>query len=137
MTGKPLPDVSDPEFAPYFDACREHRLVVQECVRCGKRRWPPRPACAACHSLESKWVQVPGEGLLYSWVNIWRPGVPGFEGETPYVAAIVEVDAESPIRFLGNVLGARSEDLAIGMTMQAVFQDVAAGITLPYWRVRQ
>ncbi len=74
-------------------------------------------------------------GKLYSWVNVWRPGVSGFEAEIPYVVAIVEVDEVAPIRFLGNVRGARSEDLAIGMPMQVEFVDVAEGVTLPYWRV--
>lgn len=135
MTTKPLPDVNDPDFAPYFAACCERRLVVQRCGSCGRLRWPPRPACPACRSTEATWADVPTTGTLYSWVNCWRAGVPGFEDEIPYVVAVVEVEPAAHVRFLGNVRDARSEELAIGMRMTAEFVDIAEGVTLPYWRM--
>ena len=134
MTSKPLPDVTDPEFAGFYESCRKHQLVVQACHNCGRRRWPPRPVCPTCQTVDSSWTAVANKGTLYSWIVVWRPGVPGFEREIPYTVAVVEVDHETPIRFLGNVIGADPSALYIGQPMVTAFVEVADGVTLPYWR---
>lgn len=131
---KPLPDVEAPDFAPFWQGCREGKLQVLACRHCGARRWPPRPMCPSCHALESDWVAVQGRGRLYSWTVVGRAMLPGFEDDVPYPVVVVELEDAPGVRFLGNVVDARPEDLRIDMPMQAVFREVSPGITLPYWR---
>ncbi len=131
---KPLPDVQAVDFAPYWRGCREGKLMVLGCRSCGTRRWPPRPMCPECNSLEFDWVEVRGRGRIFSWTTVGRAMLPGFENDVPYAVVIVELEESPGIRFIGNVLDARPEDLRIDMPMEVVFETVAEGITMPFWR---
>ncbi len=57
-----------------------------------------------------------------------RAGMPGFEKDVPYVFAIVELD-EGP-RMATNIVGIEPEKVAIGMEVEAFFDDVTPEITL-------
>ena len=40
---------NDTEYQGYFDAAREHRLVVKKCQDCGLLRGEPGPGCPLVH----------------------------------------------------------------------------------------
>jgi len=121
-------------YAPYREACREHRLVVQACGNCGRRRWPPRPLCAACGSLDIAWVELPPEAKLYSWTVVHRAADPRFVERVPYVVGVVELACDPSIRFLGGIVDTDPEDLRVGLPMVATFSETADDCVLPYWR---
>ena len=77
---------------PYWDGLKERRLLIQQCGDCGTLRHYPRPMCAACHSLEVRWIEASRQGRLYSWTEVHHPFVPGFRDEIPYVMATVELE---------------------------------------------
>ena len=52
--------------APYWEAAREGRLVVQECQSCGRLSHPPLPACPHCHGRDLGWREVSGTGTVYT-----------------------------------------------------------------------
>jgi uncharacterized OB-fold protein len=130
--GIPVPDLQAPDFAPFWRACQQRRLVVQCCSR-GHLSWPPRPACPRCHDLTRNWQEVEGAGRLYSWTVVHRTAVPGFQALTPYVVAIVELAGHPEVRLVGRCLS-QPEKLHIGMAMRVVFEQVTAEFTLPVWR---
>lgn len=131
---KPLPDPDDPDYAPFWQHAARSELAILRCSFCGVKRWPPRPACARCHSTAKDWVSVRGVGTIYSWTTIGRPMHPGFAQDVPYVVVIVELDDEPGIRLLGNLLDSSGEDLGIGLPVEVEF--VAGEMTLPQWRLR-
>ena len=49
--GLPVPQPSD-EARPFFEALREHRLVIQCCTVCGAQGHPPRAVCLECRSTD-------------------------------------------------------------------------------------
>ncbi len=125
---KPLPRPSA-ESKPYWDAAREHRLVVQKCNTCGEFWFPPSQRCAHCLSDDHAWTAVKGTGTVFSFVTYQRLYHKGWDGEVPYVVAVIELD-EGP-RMLSAVVGIPPEKVACDMAVKVVFDDVTPDATLP------
>ena len=121
--------VPEHESAPYWEAARQGRLVVQRCDDCGHTQLYPRSFCLACHGPVS-WMDASGRGVVYSFTvirqNLSRP----FRDWIPYVVALVDLE-EGP-RLMTNVVGIDPEDVHIGMAVRARFEPVSdeAGIAL-------
>ena len=88
--------------------------------------------CPLCLSQNIEWVEVSGRGALYSYMINHRPA-PGFEEDSPYAIAIVELE-EGP-RMMSNIVGIKNtpENLILDMPLRIIFEDVAPGITIPKW----
>lgn len=131
---KPLPQ-SDPDSAPFWDACREHRLVAQCCTQCGTFRWPPRGVCPKCHSWDTEWKVLSGRGVIESYVVVHRSFHRGFDNEIPYVIADIALDGtDEKVVVLFNVVGIDWEKVHVGMPVAVEFDDVTDEITLPKFR---
>jgi uncharacterized OB-fold protein len=127
---------ADPEFAPFWEAVDQARLVVQECAQCGLRRWPPRPVCSRCHSTGTRWAEIRGTGTLYSWVVVHRAGLSARRDAVPFTVAVVALDDDPAIRFLGGLSGAADAELAIGQPVEVSFEPDGVGTLRPYWHLR-
>jgi len=134
MNERPLPDVDDPDFEPYFRGCAGGELRIPHCAVCGWWQWPPRSICPRCQSNAWTWDKAPQTATLYSWTTIWRPGLPGFVSEVPFAVVVVELDAIPNVRMLSSSVDCRPEDLSIGLRMETVFRQCADNVSLPYWR---
>jgi uncharacterized protein len=123
----------DMEFEAFRAACSQRRLVVQECVSCGRLRWPPRPICGYCYSSETSWAGVSGGGVLFSWtvVGSAQPGQAGVK--IPCIVAIAELAEDRSVRFLAAGRGLSEVDLRPGLGVAICFQDRGDGLVLPYW----
>lgn len=117
--------------APYWDAAREGRLVVQECQSCGQVWHPPLHRCPHCHSAGLGWRPVSGDGTVYTYTVVRHPTHYAFAGEIPYVLAIVEL-AEGP-RLVTALLGVAPDEVRVGQPVHAVFRGVTPTATLPYF----
>lgn len=126
---KPLP-VVDPESRPYWEAAREGELVVQRCADCGERQLYPRRLCRHCWSRELTFDPVSGTGTVYSYTRCHVPGQPGYDEETPYAVALVELDlpAENPsgrpVRLTTHVIDLPDEELAVGLPVEVTFERI-------------
>jgi uncharacterized protein len=127
------PDRHDPELKPFWDGTEKDELRVQRCAACGTLRWPPRPACSKCGSLDTGWVQVPGRGELFSWTVVARTTLPDFSAQVPYAVGLVALET-IPVRFIGKVATDDPWSLEVGMPVTAVFRDHACGIRLAVWQ---
>jgi hypothetical protein len=124
---KPLPKQTA-ESEPFWQAAREHRLLIQQCTNCDTYIFYPRVLCPQCSAIELKWVQVGGKGTVYSYTVIRRPAVPSFAQDIPYVFAIVELE-EGP-RMATNIINCRPEEVRIGLPIEVSFDDVTPEVTL-------
>ena len=129
----PLPQPT-PESRPFFDALKEHRLLIQRCRDCEDAYYYPRPFCPSCLSSSVEWEEASGRGKLYSFVINHR-AAPGFVA--PYIIAVVELD-EGP-RMMTNLVGVEPDpDLVrCEMRVEIVFDDVDDDFTLPRFRPSQ
>ena len=116
---------------PYWDGLKERRLLLQQCGNCGLVRHYPRPMCAACHSLEVRWIESSRRGSLHSWTEVHHPFVPALRDEIPYVMATVEL--EEGVRLQCQMLGADAT-LKLDLPVEIVFREVQDGLVLPFAR---
>jgi uncharacterized OB-fold protein len=119
-SGRPIPRRT-PTSAPYFDAAREGRVCLQKCPRDGFFFYP-RSHCPKCLHDDWAWENVSGLGTVYSY-TIDRMGLdPAQRSQLPLVIAIVELE-EGP-RLTTNIVGCSWEEVAIGMAVEATFEDM-------------
>jgi uncharacterized OB-fold protein len=57
---------------------------------------------------------------------------PAFADDAPYAAAVIEM--EEGVRLVSRVIDCPPDDLAIGMPVEVIFEDVTPEITLPVFR---
>lgn len=112
---------------PWWQACREGRLLLPHCKDCGKHFFRPEVACTHCFSLNWEWTEASGLGTLYSYSEIHRAPVPGFK--TPAIFAIIDLD-EGPAIF-SNVVECPPDRLHIGMRLRVTFEAWTDDVTLP------
>lgn len=128
---RPLP-LADEDSRPYWEAAKQGRLELPRCQSCSKFHFPPRPRCPYCLSPQLEWSEVGGRGKVYSFTVIHVPIVRGFE--TPYAVAQVELVEQAGLRLMANILGIPASDVAIGMAVEVVFEDVGDAAVLPQFR---
>jgi uncharacterized OB-fold protein len=139
MPAAPLP-APDPavhdDAAPYWEAAREHRVVLPHCTACDTWIWYPRGFCPGCGSFAIEWLEVAGTGTVYSR-SIPRRGQGAYRDAAPYVLAYVELDlpdGRPGPRVITNIVDCEPEAVAIGHAVTAVFHDTASGHALVRFR---
>lgn len=131
----------DEDGAPFWEGCAAGELRMQACASCGRRRFPPRPMCPWCRSLESTWAAVSGRGEVWSFVVAHPPLLPAYAAEAPYNVVVVALAEDPTLRLVGNVVTGPDAPLnsvdpatiAIGDPVQVVFAPVGEGVALPRW----
>ena len=110
---------------PFWEGARKRRLLLQACMACGDRHFPPTVVCPKCLSAEQTWEEASGRGRVASEVTFhqryWddRP--------TPYSVTLIELE-EGPL-MMSNP---RAEgELAIGQPVRVVFEERADGQVIP------
>lgn len=125
MTDPRIPDETNPETKPFWDAAREDRFVLRRCGSCGRTHWYPRAVCPHCFSPGTEWVEAKRTGRIYSF-TVFRPA------RAPDVLAYVTLD-EGPV-MLTNIVDADPDTLEIGQAVELVFRQAEQGPPLPVFR---
>ena len=134
-TVKPLPDRTDPDNAPFWDATDDERLLVKACGDCNRHHWPPRIGCPWCGSGAVDWVETAPKGTVYSWTVVHRSQTRGFEDEVPYAVLLVELDGLAGVRMIGNLANADPGVIEAGLPVEAVFTPSPDGsVNLVNWQ---
>ncbi|HJY80988.1 MAG TPA: OB-fold domain-containing protein [Candidatus Binatia bacterium] len=131
---KPLP-AADELSQPFWEAAKQHRLVVQRCQDCSYFNHPPRPACDACQSQQLQFEPVSGRGTIYSFTVMHQPNIAGFEDQIPYVNILVELEEQPLLFMVSNLSGSEKDKVRIGGRVEVHFEDVNDEITLPQFRL--
>jgi uncharacterized OB-fold protein len=132
-----LPDLDDPDTAPFWAAARESRLVAQRCGQCGYLRWPPAPRCPECLSSDTSWVELSGVGTVWSYAVYHRAMHPAFADAVPYTVAVVRLAEGGSM--VGTVLTSSGDadadgEVRIGAEVRAVFDHVTPEVSIVRWR---
>jgi uncharacterized OB-fold protein len=104
----------------YLRYLAEGRFKLQRSTRSGEYLYYPSAFGSHAASGELEWVDVSGQGTVYSVTTVRRPAKHGGD----YNTSIVQLD-EGP-RMLTRVLGIEPDGVKIGMK-------VSAKIELPAW----
>lgn len=136
----PLPAIDD-DSAGFWAGTAEGELRIQACASCGRLRFPPRPMCPWCRSLDSTWRKMSGRGTVWSFAVLHPPLLPAFQPLAPYNVVVVALEEDDTIRLVGNLVptpdGAINQippqTITIGMPVRVVFQPAGEDIVLPRW----
>lgn len=128
---RPLPS-SEGDAARYWQALGEGRIELPRCRSCARLVFYPRSFCPTCHSSDVVWEEISGEGRIYTYSVVHRATHPWFMDKTPYVYAIVELDAG--VRLPTTIVGTEPGGVAIGQRVEPVFESVDDGGTLLFFR---
>lgn len=101
-----------------------YRLIGNKCTNCGTEYFPERIVCPKCRrngKLEAK--AMPRSGKIFSFSEV-HAALKGFEHETPYTLAIVEL--ENGVRLMTQIVDSPVEKVKIGAAVKVVFRRIFA-----------
>jgi len=131
MTERPLPQLRGEERRYYADL-REHRLPYYHCAACDLAYARPREWCTGCGgAVQRRWSC--GEGTVYSFTTLHRPGHPFFADMVPYSIALV--DFPEGFRSLADLTTAGGTQPRIGQRVRVEFEDVTEDMALVHFVV--
>ncbi|MGV9408763.1 thiolase C-terminal domain-containing protein [Nocardia sp. NPDC003693] len=127
---RPVPSLT-PENEFFWTSGADGRLRIQECRSCTALIHPPQPVCRYCHGLDMGVREVSGRATLIGFTENHRFSLPGLPA--PYVVAQVALVEDARVRLTTNVIECAAADLALGMAMEVVFEQVEQ-VWLPLFR---
>jgi len=108
----PAAPAESPDNKPYFDACREGKLLLGKCGDTGKLFHYPRKVSPFTLSNNVSFVEAMGTGTIYSY-SVAR-------GKEPFCVAYVKLD-EGPI-MLTNIIECDLDALKCGQKVKVKFR---------------
>lgn len=134
---KPVPTVT-PLSKPFWEAGAKGSLRLQRCCDCGHVRFPIGPACTACLSPQSDWVDVSKRGRVLSHLVFHRGYSADWKGEVPYSVVMVQLP-EGPRLFLDVIDPDKRfvEADLVGRDIDIVFDVVSEDIGIPRARCEE
>jgi len=133
-SGRYLP-IQYPEEATYWEAAKQHKLVLQRCNSCGKVWYPIGPTCPFCLSDDFKWQRMSGRGVISNVVVFHKGWTDYLKTKAPY--AVVQVQLEEGPRLTANLIGEQPTAANIGMPVEAVWEDLTEEVSLVQFRARE
>jgi len=128
--------LADHESQPYWDAAAQHILKLPYCESCKRFRFPPRPTCPVCLDFQLIWMEISGQGTLYSFAVMHDSYVTGFQ--PPFLIAQIELVEQPGLRLTTNLVDCTPTEAVIGMPVSVIFEQRGEDVTVPQFRpVRQ
>ena len=130
---KPLPHARRVSRRSSTAGARQRELRFQRCATCRAWRHVPREMCAECGSPEWRWERVERPRARLHLDRRRRARcTPRSRRTPPYAPVVVEMD--EGVRLVSEVVDCPPDELAIGMPVEVVFDDVTDEVTLPKFR---
>lgn len=126
---KPVPEITK-QSGPFWQACKEGRLLIMNCKQCSKPYFYPRRSCPSCWSEDVEWIQSSGRGTIWTlsevaislWGDAWNDVV-------PYTVAMIDLD--EGVRMASRLVG--GSGWKIGDRVQVSFQPGEKDVVMPYF----
>ena len=130
----PVPDDWE---KPFWDACNEDRLVVQNCRLCNRLQHPPQRACPQCGSGDFlEWKPVSGRGTIYTYAVVYDSPIRELQADQPYNCAVVQLEEDPGVLFYSSLPGSPVDNVPIGAKVEFTTEVTpATGQKVPEWRI--
>jgi uncharacterized OB-fold protein len=125
------PPVPTPVSAPFWEATRHHKLMLQRCEK-GHVFYYARTHCPECLSTRLEWIEATGKGRIYSYTVARRPQSPDFAEDVPYIVVAITLD-EGP-RMTSLLVEADPDNVQVEGPVELVWDDIEGGYAMPYFR---
>jgi uncharacterized OB-fold protein len=130
---KPIKPVISEINKPFWDGCRAHKLLAQQCKSCQEFRYPVADICPNCLSKEFEWRELSGGGEILSYIVIHRGYHPYWALRVPYNVVFVQLD--EGLRMFSNVVGIPNDRLAVGQRVKVAFEQRDQDLVVPVFEV--
>jgi hypothetical protein len=124
-----IPVDDDRDTGGFWQAARDHQLVIRVCDECAAVLHMPRAYCHRCGSWEGHWQPSSGRGRLYSWTTVEHQVHPAYP--VPYTIVLIELEEPPVARLIGYLPGA--PELTEGQAMRVWFETMDGGVVIPQW----
>lgn len=124
----PIPSAAD---APWYEAARQGRLLIQRSKGTGVHVWYPRRLAPGTLEDDLEWVEASGYGTLYSFSVVHRTPNAEFADDVPYVLGLVDLD--EGVRLTTRIVDADPEALTIGTRVEVVLRPVGDDLAAAYF----
>lgn len=115
----PIPDEVD---KPFWDACNEDRLIMQNCTACDRMQYPPEKQCSNCDSGDHlDWREVSGSGKIYGYGVIYDCPIKSLQPDQPFNLAVIQLDEDPGVLLYSHLPGTPLDEVPIGGTVRAIF----------------
>lgn len=133
---KPSP-APDAQSKPFWDACNEGRLVVQNCTTCNRLAHPPEAVCYQCKSADNlEWHEVSGRGKINGYAVMHDCRVTSLQEDQPFNIAVIGLLDHPEIQMFSHLPGTPPDEVPVGARVQVEFEATpATGQKVPEWRV--
>jgi uncharacterized OB-fold protein len=125
--GRAEPPVT-PTSAPFWDATRHGRYLLQWCTDCDRPVFYPREFCPQCGGFSLEWRPASGRGTVHTF-TVDHKGHPAIGGGAPFVIALVELD--EGVRVMTNVVGCEPAAVRVGLPVEVTWEPLSDGRQLP------
>lgn len=130
MTAMTTLPILDETSAPFWEAAREGRFLIQRCPVTGRHQWYPRAHSIHAPHSRPDWVEASGRGTLLTHSVVHRGNTRG----DPYTCALVRL--EEGVTVFSRVEGVAEADLRAGLPLTVAFHRLDETISLPVFRLR-
>ena len=114
---------------PYWNGAREGVLRLQRCRNCEAVIHYPRRWCPKCWSTDLGHFDASGAAKVVTYTIVHESPFEAFDGYTPYVLAIVQLE-EGPT-MLTNIIGPGAMEVAIDDPVRVRFEKRNGWTVLP------
>jgi uncharacterized OB-fold protein len=125
---KPVPHPTT-DSAAFWAGCNRDQLLYQRCRACGHVQFYPRRNCTDCQAGELDLVPSARRGTIHSFTVVHRTANRAFDGDIPFVIALVDLD--EGFRMMMNVIGHDRLSAAIGRRIRVIFEACSPEQKLP------
>ena len=116
---------------PFWEACANSKLLIQQCESCKRYQYPPMELCGTCQHKTLVWRESRGVGSINAASTVYRPQVEAFKA--PYVVAIVLLD--EGCYMISNIVGECALEAKPEDRVTITFTTVRPGYVLPHFRL--
>jgi len=128
---KPLPKPT-PWSKPFWDGCKNRKLLIQQCISCKKYIFYPKLFCPFCLSPDLSWIEATGKGKIYTYTVVYAYQPTEFSADVPYVVAVIEL--EEGVKMMSNIVDCKPDNVRCDMDVEVIFEDITEEFTFPKFK---
>jgi uncharacterized protein len=113
--------------APFWQATREKKLILQYSKESGKFQFYPRPLSIYSGTRDLEWRESSGLGEIFSFTVVRRSRGP-LRGSEPFFIALVTLD--EGVNVMANVVNCSKDDMKIGLRVRPHWHPLSNGMHL-------
>ena len=121
---RPVPRPT-PTTQPFWDGAKKKKLMLQYDPVARRYQFWPRQCSVRTGKRNLQWKEASGKGTLYSFTETHVPTA-GFEGRTPYVIGLVELD--EGVRIIANLVNVAPGEAKVGMKLEVAWEKLTDDI---------